>query len=266
MIHITSVQNERIKQLILLQSKAKIRKEKKQFVAEGYRELLLAQQAHYEMDTIFWCPDIFEETQFKQWCVSFTTNTQIVSVSLTVYQKIVMRDSTEGVIGILCQKEQHLSEWKFKNNVPLLMVVEAIEKPGNLGAILRTADAAGVDAVIVTEQHTDIHNPNVIRSSVGGFFGVPIFTCSNEEAKAFLIQNSINIYAASLQKSVPYATQNYTKATAIVMGSEAEGLSPFWYSQQITPIKIPMLGQVDSLNVSVASAIIIYEVIRQRNA
>lgn len=266
MIHISSIQNERIKQLVLLQSKAKIRKEKKQFVVEGRRELQLAQQAEYEIETIFWCPNIFKELHFKQWSASFKTNTQIVSVSLAVYQKMVMRDTTEGVVGILRQKECHLTEWQPKNNKPLLMVVEAIEKPGNLGAILRTADAAGVDAVIVTEQYTDIHNPNVIRSSVGGFFGVPIFACSNEEAKAFLIQNSINIYAASLQKSVPYAIQNYTKATAIVMGSEAKGLSSFWYSQQITSIKIPMLGQVDSLNVSVASAILIYEVVRQRNA
>jgi len=265
MAHITSVQNERVKQLILLQSKARIRKEKKQFVVEGRRELLLAQQTDYEIDTIFWCPTIFKEVHFKQWSASFTTNTQIVSVSLAVYQKMVVRDSTEGVVGILCQKECHLTQWEPKNNAPLLMVVEAIEKPGNLGAILRTADAAGIDAVIVTEQHTDIYNPNVIRSSVGGFFSVPIFTCSNEEAKAFLTQNAINIYAASLQKSVPYATQDYTKATAIIMGSEAKGLSPFWYAAQITSIKIPMLGQVDSLNVSVASAILIYEVIRQRN-
>lgn len=266
MKHISSVQNERVKALILLQSKAKIRKENKQFVAEGRRELLLAQQAHYEIETIFWCPDIFEETQFKQWSTVFQNNTAIVSVSLGVYQKMVMRDSTEGVVGILHQKEQHLSEWKPKNNAPLLMVVEAIEKPGNLGAILRTADAAGVDAVIVTEQHTDIYNPNVIRSSVGGFFAVPIFACTNEEAKTFLIQNSINIYAASLQKSVPYSALDYTKATAIVMGSEAKGLSPFWYSKEISAIKIPMLGRVDSLNVSVASAILIYEVVRQRNS
>lgn len=265
MIHISSVQNERVKQLVSLQSKAKARKEKKQFVVEGRRELHLAHLANYIIETIFWCSDILDEAHFTSWFASFKSDVQVVSVSLAVYQKMVMRDTTEGVVGILDQKEQSLSTWQPKKSTPLLVVLEAIEKPGNLGAILRTADAAGVDAVLVTEEYTDIHNPNVIRSSVGGFFAVPVFVCSNEEAKAYLLENRIAIYTASLQKSVEYNANNYTQSTAFVMGSEAKGLSSFWYSKEATAIKIPMLGQVDSLNVSVASAVLIYEAIRQRN-
>lgn len=265
MTHISSVQNPRIKQLILLQSKSKIRKKKEQFVVEGRRELLLAQQAQYEIETLYWCPTIFDQTDFEQWIASFSDDIQVIPVSLTVYQKIVIRDTTEGVVGILHQKKSDLSAWKSPKKNPLVIVVEGIEKPGNLGAILRTADAAKVDAVLVTEYQSDIYNPNVIRSSVGGFFSVPIFTCTNKEAKTFLTNNNITIYAASLQKSITYTDPDYAKATAIILGSEARGISSFWYSQKITSVKIPMLGQIDSLNVSVAAAVLIYEVIRQRS-
>ena len=265
MTHISSVQNPRIKHVILLQSKAKIRKDKEQFVVEGRRELLLAQQAQYKIEILYWCPEIFEKTHFERWITDFSSTLHIVSVSLTVYQKIVMRNTTEGVVGVVQQQKRNLSSWKTKNKHPVLIVVEGVEKPGNLGAILRTADAAKVDGVLVTACHTDIHNPNVIRSSVGGFFSVPIFNCSNEEAKTFLLKNNVNMVAASLQKSVSYTTIDYTKATALIMGSEAKGISAFWRTDDITPIKIPMLGHVDSLKVSVASAILIYEVIRQRN-
>lgn len=266
MKHISSTQNTIVKELISLQSKAKTRKEKLQFVVEGKRELLLAHLGQYQIQTIFWCAEIFDESQFTLWQKQFEQDVEIISVSLAVYQKLVVRNSTEGVVGIVRQKSNSLESWQPKRKHPLLLMLESIEKPGNLGAILRTAEAGAIDAVIITEQHTDLHNPNVIRSSVGGFFSVPVFVCSNEEANTFLAKNNIHIYAASLQKSIDYTKADYTKPTAFVLGSEAKGLSPFWYQKNITPVKIPMLGHVDSLNVSVATAILSYEALRQRNS
>lgn len=266
MKHISSTQNKIVKELILLQTKVKVRKEKLQFTVEGQREIHLAHLAQYNIETIFWCSEIFDESQFMLWQRQLNQDVEIISVSLAVYQKLVVRDSTEGVVGIVNQKDHHLESWLPKRENPLILILESIEKPGNLGAILRTADAGAVDAVIITEQHTDLHNPNVIRSSVGGFFSVPVFVSSNEEANTFLAKNNIHIYAASLQKSIDYTKADYTKPTAFVLGSEAKGLSPFWYQKNITTVKIPMLGHVDSLNVSVATAILSYEALRQRNS
>lgn len=265
MKHISSTQNTDIKAFILLQSKAKVRAEKKQFVVEGRRELQLSQLSDYTVLDIFWCPEIFEQTAFTDWITQFGNNIRVTSVSLNVYQKMVVRDSTEGVVGIVKQKKNVLKTWEPENKNPLILVLESIEKPGNLGAILRTAEASSVDAIIITEEHTDIHNPNVIRSSVGGFFSSRIFVSSNEEAMDFLIKNKVIPYAASLQKSIIYTQADYKNPTAFVMGSEAKGLSEFWRKEEISAVKIPMLGNVDSLNVSVATAILTYEAIRQRN-
>lgn len=266
MKHLSSVQNSIVKQFILLQSKSKIRKENGLFVVEGRRELLLADGGLYAIKTIYWCPEIFEESQFRQWQNQMAQSPEVVSVSLPVYQKMVVRDSTEGIVGEVVQKENTLNLWNPTKKNLLLLVIESIEKPGNLGAILRTADAAAVDAVIITEQHTDIHNPNVIRSSVGAFFSVPIYVSSNEETWQFLNKHNIKPFAASLQKSVYHYKENFTLSTAFILGSEASGLSPFWYKDGVTAIKIPMLGSVDSLNVSVAAAVLTFEALRQRNS
>lgn len=264
MKHISSIQNSEVKKLLLLQAKAKVRKEEKLFVVEGRRELKLAQQAGYHIEKVFWCPELFDESAFSMWQQNISPTQGFVSVDQQVYKKMVVRESTEGVVGVLHQKKESLEQYVPKKDA-LILVLESIEKPGNLGAILRTSEAAAVDAVLVTEQHTEIHNPNVIRSSVGGFFATSVFVCSNKEANAFLQHHNISTYAAVLQKSIPYTEANFSGATAVIMGSEATGLSEFWTQRQITPIKIPMLGHVDSLNVSVATAVILYEIQRQRN-
>ena len=265
MKRIASTQNQAVKNIVALQSKAKARKETKSFVVEGLRELQLAFTVGFEAMHIYWCPEILGEVAFKNWIGKFNIYSEIIAVSTDVYRKMVMRDTTEGVVGVLKQKDAKLENWQPKSNSPFVLVLESIEKPGNLGAILRTADAAGVDAVIISDPHTDIYNPNVIRSSVGGFFSVLTFVCENNQAKDFLKTFNINIYAASLQKSINYATADFTKATALVMGSEAKGLSPLW-QKETTAVKIPMLGHVDSLNVSVATAVLAYEVVRQRKS
>ena len=265
MKHITSIHNQSVKIIVALQSKAKTRKKTKNFTVEGLRELQLALMAGYEAISIYWCPEILSEAAFKKWKKMFDLKTEVTSVSLAVYRKMVIRDTTEGVIGMLKQKDAKLKDWRTKNKHPFFLILESIEKPGNLGAILRTADASGVDAVIVSDPHTDIYNPNVIRSSVGGFFSVLTFVSTNNQVKDFLNRFKINSYAASLQNSINYTDPDFTKATAIIMGSEAKGLSPFWLKDS-TAVKIPMLGQVDSLNVSVATAVLAYEVVRQRKS
>ena len=265
MRHLSSTQNQAVKNIVALQSKAKARKETKSFTVEGLRELQLAFTAGYEATHIYWCPEILEEVAFKNWMGKFNLESEVIAVSTDVYRKMVMRDTTEGVVGVLKQKDAKLEDWQPKSNSPFVLVLESIEKPGNLGAILRTADAAGVDAVIISNPHTDIYNPNVIRSSVGGFFSMITFVCENNQAKDFLKNFKINTYAASLQKSIKHTDADFTKATALVMGSEAKGLSPFWL-KETTAIKIPMLGHVDSLNVSVATAVLAYEVVRQRKS
>lgn len=266
MKHISSIQNNLIREVVALQSKAKTRKEKGLFIVEGQRELQLALHGGFEAKTIFWCAEIFRTGEFEKWQSKFDEKTEYVRVSHEVYQKIGMRENTEGVVGVLLQKNKDVTDWAPKNKNPLIIVLESIEKPGNLGAVLRTADAVKVDAVLVTKQHTDLYNPNVIRSSVGGFFNVPIFICDNQQAYDFLNNRAIKMYAASLQKSTFYTLKDYTKPTAFIMGSEANGLSTFWYQKGVSSVKIPMLGQVDSLNVSVATAILAYEAIRQRKS
>jgi TrmH family RNA methyltransferase len=250
---------------MLLHCRLKLRQEKKADALRqrAYENCNWHLLAGYEATHIYWCPEILNDDAFKSWITKFNLKSEIVSVSLEVYRKMVMRDSTEGVIGVLKQKNNILEDWQPKNSTPFILVLEAIEKPGNLGAILRTADASGVDAVIISDPHTDIYNPNVIRSSVGGFFTVLTFVCENRRAKDFLKNVKINTYAASLQKSIKHTAADFTKATALVMGSEAKGLSTFWLKES-TAIKIPMLGHVDSLNVSVATAVLAYEVVRQR--
>lgn len=145
-----------------------------------------------------------------------------------------------------------------------ILVVESIEKPGNLGALLRTADACGVDAVLVCDPLTDIYNPNLIRAGLGSFFTVPVVACTNEEAYNWLIERNVKVFTAQLQDSEWYYNTDFKQGTAIVMGSEAKGLSAFWRNVADAHIKIPMLGEMDSLNVSVSAGVLLYEVVRQR--
>jgi TrmH family RNA methyltransferase len=187
------------------------------------------------------------------------------NVTPQVYEKMAYRESTEGIIAIAKCKEHNLSNLSIQSNrSPLIIVLERVEKPGNLGAILRTAEAAGVDAVIVCDPLTDLYNPNLIRASIGGVFSVPTVVCTSEECIGFLKANKINILTAQLQDSYEYYDYDMTAATAIVMGTESTGLTQKWREAADAHIRIPMLGRLDSLNVSVSAAILMYEAVRQR--
>jgi TrmH family RNA methyltransferase len=184
-------------------------------------------------------------------------------VSKEVFQKISYKDKPDGLFVLAKRPQLKIEQLKLDKN-PLILVLETVEKPGNLGAILRTADAVGVDAVLLCEASTDIYNPNSIRASLGAIFTVSTLTCSNDEALSWLLKNKINIYSAELESSMDYKKPDYKKATAIVIGAEHSGLSNFWLQNAKQNIKISMKGQIDSLNASVSAAVLLYEVKRQR--
>ncbi|OAB79001.1 TrmH family RNA methyltransferase [Cochleicola gelatinilyticus] len=263
--HISSLQNPLIKHVMQLQEKSRERKKSGVFVLEGQQEIELALEGGYLLKTLFFCSEIISEAQLSKVQAKVTTALEAIEITKVVYEKIAYRKSTEGVIAIVQSKEQALSSLEFSNKNPLLLVAEAPEKPGNIGAILRTADAANVDAVLIANMKTDLYNPNVIRSSVGCLFTNTVATGTTSEIIAFLKAQKITIYCAALQASVAYHTCDFEKSTAIVMGTEATGLSTEWLENSDQNIIIPMLGKVDSMNVSVAAGILIFEAKRQRN-
>ncbi|MEY2703035.1 MAG: hypothetical protein RLY43_1673 [Bacteroidota bacterium] len=260
MKQITSVQNPFIKQLIQLQDKAKVRKQLGLFVIEGQREIELAIKGGYEVETVLFCPELSGKAEKLK--IQIAEHLKI-EISKDVYQKIAYRDTTEGIIAIAKTKPLQLSDLKV-GKTPLILVAEGLEKPGNLGALLRTADAANIDAVIIANPKSDMYNPNIVRSSVGCLFTRQIAVATSEEAIAFLKENNINIYCATLQDSATYHTQNYNEPSALVVGTEATGITEIWRQNATKNINIPMQGVIDSMNVSVAAAILVFEAKRQR--
>lgn len=259
---IYSPQNPFIKQLVLLKEKSRQRKKTTTFLIEGKRELSLAIKGGYKIETLLFFPDLFSESEANAMA---QYNIEIIEISKEVFQKLAHRSSTEGVIAVVKSKSHQLEDLKLESKNPLILVAEAPEKPGNIGALLRTADAANVDAVIIANPKSDLYNPNIIRSSVGCVFTTEIAMASSEEAINFLQKYNFNIFSAILQKSEPYYTQDYTLPTAIVVGTEATGLTEEWRKAATQNISIPMQGVIDSMNVSVAAGILIFEAKRQRD-
>ena len=252
---ITSVQNARVKHVVALQQKSSLRREEGLFVVEGQREIDHCIACGYEIVEVF-----------TVYSLQLTGDYPVTKVTTQVYEKMAYRGSTEGIIAVAKCKNHSLSNLSplISCHSPLFIVLERVEKPGNLGAILRTAEAAGVDAVIVCDPLTDLYNPNLIRASIGGVFSVPTAVCTSEECIAFLKAHQISILTAQLQDSYEYYDYDMTAATAIVMGTESTGLTQQWREAADAHIRIPMLGRLDSLNVSVSAAILMYEAVRQR--
>ena len=257
---ISSLQNTKVKQLVALQQKSSERRKQGVFVVEGIRELQHCLNAGYTINSIFFCPELTDTGALSS---LLSESTASYEVSPEVYEKIAYRGSTEGVIAIVQSKQLALKDLHLSKQ-PLLIVLESVEKPGNLGAILRSADAAGADAVIICDPLTDLYNPNLIRSSIGAIFSVPCIACSSDDCINFLKQNNINILTAQLQDSKLYYDTDMTCGTAIIMGTESTGLTDVWRKAADAHIRIPMLGQLDSLNVSVSAAILLFEAVRQR--
>ncbi len=257
---ITSTQNPKVKNLLALE-KPRERKKQCLFVIEGKKEIGMALKAGYKIGNLFFCEDIITRQELQQ---LGTDDKLVIPVSKDVFDKIAVRENSGGVLAVAEQKLHRLDDIKLSKN-PLVLILEAVEKPGNLGAILRTADAAGVDAVIICDTQTDFYNPNVIRSSIGCLFTVQTASASSEETQNWLSKNQISIYCTYLKASKPYHEIDYTRPTAIVMGTEATGLSEVWTKASTANIIIPMQGEIDSMNVSTATAVVVFEAKRQRN-
>ncbi len=260
---ITSTSNQTIKGLLHLQ-KSNERKSRNLIVIEGIRELNLAVVAGFQIQSLFYCPEIVDKTEWETLSKKLSSNVEINELTAEVFNKIAYRNDCGGVVALSIPKILKLSDIKLSKN-PLIIVLETVEKPGNLGAILRTADAANYDAVLVCDNQTDIYNPNVIRSSLGCIFTNQVVSCTSEEAIRWMKEKKIRIYSTALTATKSYHQTDYTLPTAIVMGSEANGLTDLWLKESDKLIKIPMRGKVDSMNVSASAAIVMYEALRQRN-
>lgn len=259
---ISSTQNSLVKQLLQLKDKSRTRKKSGEFVLEGVRELQLALKGGYSVQSIWFDPDIMALDQLIEF-TGLENSEYYIQITKEVYQKLAYRQTTEGVIAVVQSKSHDLDQLVLGEN-PLILVAEAPEKPGNIGALLRTADAANLDAVIIANPKTDLYNPNIIRSSVGCLFTNKIATASTEAIIEFLQSKNISIHAAALSASVNYNEVDYTRSSAIVVGTESTGLSKSWLQHSNENIIIPMQGEIDSMNVSVSAAIIIFEAKRQR--
>lgn len=259
MKQISSVQNPFVKSLVLLQEKAKARKQTGTFLMEGQREISIAIKGGYQIETVLFLPEICTEKQASQ----LAPTAELIEINKEVFQKLAYRDTTEGILAVAKTKSTLLSDLQLSEN-PLILVAEAPEKPGNIGALLRTADAAHLDAVIIANPKSDLYNPNIVRSSVGCLFTNQIAIGTTAEIIAFLKEKNIAIYCATLQNSNGYHLENYTTPTALVVGTEATGLTQEWRDAATQNIIIPMQGEIDSMNVSVAAAILIFEAKRQR--
>ncbi len=252
---ITSLQNPRVKQAVRLREKRQREREGLMLV-EGWDELTLALSAGWQPQVVYHAPELATRP------IS-AIPAPVLTVSRPVFEKMSYRDTPDGWLALFPLPAPTLQTLALSPN-PLLIVAESVEKPGNLGAMLRTADAAGVDALIVCDPRTDIYNPNVVRASRGALFSVPAVQTTSQSAFDFLRQRGVAILAATAHTHLDYTDANLRQPVAIVVGTEDEGLSDFWLQHADLKVKIPMVGRVESLNVSVAAALIAYEAIRQR--
>jgi RNA methyltransferase, TrmH family len=259
---ITSVKNATIKKVMSL-NKKRGRQEHMQFVVEGIREINMAIESGLQpIDIMFnkhW--DAATLSDF----IAGLDGANKYELDDIVFEKISYRDSVANAVATFPLFETSLSKLNLQQD-SLVVVLESIEKPGNLGAIFRTADAAGVDAIIISNANTDFYNPNVIRASLGAVFTVPFAIATNDDTLSFLTERDFMIYSTYLEGSIAHHKVGMTKNTALVMGSEAHGISPFWVENNTSCIKIPMRGKADSMNVSTAAAVVIYEAVRQRTS
>jgi len=257
LIDITSLQNPRVKQIVKLRDDKKQRQQDGLMLVEGYDEISLAIAAGYSPRTLFIAPELVRREIEN-------VTTEILTVSAAVFAKMSYRENPDGWLGIFPIPRVSLDDLKLSSS-PLIIVAESVEKPGNLGAILRTADAAQVDAVLICDPRVDTYSPNVVRASRGTIFTVPVVETKSTQGLVYLQMRGIRILAATPSAAAEYTHQDLRAPFAIAVGTEDEGLSEFWMSQADVKVKIPMMGKVNSLNVSIATALIVYEALRQRN-
>lgn len=257
-MQIESAQNPKIKNLLKLQEKSRERKKQGIFIVEGIQENQLALESGFEAQEFFICESIFN-SEFQ------IESKKIISITPALFEKVAYRGTTGGIIGIYKSQKIDLGSVKLSEK-PLIVILESVEKPGNLGAVLRTCDGAGVNLLVVCDPLIDFFNPNVIRSSVGTVFTNQVVSAEKEEVINWLRKEKVQIVSTFLRNDTKSLYEvDFSKSTAIVLGTEAFGLTEFWVENSDELIKIPMKGKVDSLNVSNAAAICIYEAVRQKD-
>ncbi len=263
---ITSLQNPRVKNVVKLGKRSE-RDEQGLLIVEGYRELKRALDNGWKPFELFFCPALFlGKNELPLIDQGEGAGARLLECSEPVFRKMAYRDRPEGLLAVGPCIRRTLADLTIRSAAPLIVVAESVEKPGNLGTILRTADAAGVDAVLVCDKTTDINNPNVVRASIGTLFSVPVVEAGSEDVLAWLTARGIQIVAASPHAEKEYTAVDLKRATAIVVGSEQYGLSTLWMERSGLKVRIPMLGQADSLNVSAATTLLLYEAVRQRRS
>jgi len=254
---ITSLQNPRVKHIVKLREDKKQRQKDDLMLVEGHDEIQLALSAGHKPQTLLTAPELASHQ------LDFSSS-ETLTVSRHVFEKMSYRDNPDGWLAIFPIPHTTLDSISLLTENPLIVVAESVEKPGNLGAILRTADAANVDALLICDPRVDVWNPNVVRASRGAVFNVPLVECDNESALEWLRLHKIKLLAATPSANILYSNINLREPVAIAVGTENEGLTDFWMSNADLNVKIPMMGKVNSLNVSVSTALIVYEAVRQR--
>lgn len=268
-LELSSVQNPKIKQLVKLRDRSE-REKTNQFLIEGYRELLRAVDSEFPIENLFICPELFLGSNEHSLIERMRKKgTQIFTCTKPVFEKISYRDRPDGLVGLAPQRHLSLTDFDkllIGKQAPFLVVAEAIEKPGNLGTILRSSDAVGLDGLIVCDHCTDIHNPNVVRASVGTLFTVPVAETKGDETLEWLKKNKIAIVAATPSAKKEFTDVDLSGPIAIAVGTEQLGLSKRWMEEADIQVRIPMCGVADSLNVAMATTLLLYEALRQRQA
>ncbi len=266
---ITSLQNERIKNAVKLRDR-RGRDRQRRIIIDGVREIGLALKSKLFIQTVFVCEELCDGPCHKVVEQARTAGCEILTVTRPVMEKLAFGDRAGGVVAIGEPPRKSLTDLAEQLDLrqaevePVVAVLEGVEKPGNLGAVLRTADAAGVSAVIVANGATDLFNPNAIRASLGSIFTVPLAAAESATILAWLRKHSFKTLATRVDGSIDFASAGYSGRRAIVLGSEAQGLSEVWRGDDVQAIRLPMLGSVDSLNVSATAAVLFYEALRQR--
>ncbi len=262
MSSITSLQNPLVRTILKL-DKSRERRKQNLFSIEGIREIKLAIDAGFEIQNILFCSEYISAENLKNE-LNLPTDFQLTDTSSMVFDALVYRKAIANALALAKPKTYDFGDIDTSKQV-LILIIDAVEKPGNLGAMLRTCDAAGVDAIVVCDPKTDVYNPNCIRSSLGAVFTKKTIVTTSEDCMAWLNKNHIATYITFLDSARNYTLEDYTKSTAIVVGSEARGLQKQWLEKGFKSIIIPQFGKVDSMNVANSAAIVIYEAVRQRN-
>jgi TrmH family RNA methyltransferase len=265
MAKISSVQNPRVKAAARLRERSG-RDEQERIIIDGVREIGRALVAGVEVLEVYFLPELCRDEDYQRLLATAkTARAELTEVTPHVMEKLSFGQRVEGVVAVAQPPLRELSDLKLTDNA-LVAIVEGVEKPGNLGAIVRTADAAGVAAVIVADGGTDLYNPNAIRASLGAIFSVPVVAVSSEEAIVWLREQQFRVYAARVDGVTEYVDVDFRGRAAIALGSEARGLSARWRGDNIKSIRLPLLGSVDSLNLSATAAVLFYEALRQRRS